>query len=74
MKTRVRCLKHESVLHLNTTNGPRVRFSRERDEDDDVPDTVYLRREMWEDMGRPETITMTVKPGDHLNVVTGPQA
>lgn len=60
-------LKHQTVLGLSTTNGPRVRFSREREEDGDVNDTVYISRADWDDMGRPETITVTVEPGDLLN-------
>lgn len=60
-------LKHKTVLGLATTNGPRVRFSREPEEDGDIPDTVYISWADWEDMGRPEVVTVTVEPGDLLN-------
>lgn len=58
------------VLHRVTGSGMeshRVIFSREPDEDGDVPHTHYLPRDVWEDFGRPDTITLTVDPGDRLN-------
>lgn len=38
-------------------------------EDDYVPGwkTIILHQEMWEDLGCPEDITVTVEPGDTLN-------
>lgn len=27
----------------------------------------FLPKEIWEEMGRPDSITVTVRPGDHLN-------
>ena len=33
--------------------------------------TVYVERVAWRDMGEPDTITVTIEPGDHLN---GPDA
>ena len=29
--------------------------------------TVYVERAAWRDMGEPDTITVTIEPGDHLN-------
>lgn len=31
------------------------------------PDEHFLPRDVWEEMGKPETVTVTVRPGDHLN-------
>lgn len=28
---------------------------------------LVLPAEVWDHMGRPETVTVTVRPGDHLN-------
>lgn len=47
--------------------SPRVIFSREPDEDGDLPHTHYLPRDVWEDLGRPDAITVTIDPGDLLN-------
>lgn len=30
--------------------------------------TLTMNRRVWEDMGRPDTITMTIEPGDRLNL------
>ncbi len=30
--------------------------------------TVVLHQDLWSDLGEPEQITVTVEPGDHLNV------
>ena len=29
--------------------------------------SVYVERVAWRDMGEPDTITVTIEPGDHLN-------
>lgn len=55
--------KYMTVLHsAASTNGPRVRFSRESDELGDIPETIYIARYVWKDMGQPKTITVTVEP------------
>lgn len=28
---------------------------------------IWLGRQEWDDMGRPSTVTVSVRPGDHLN-------
>lgn len=35
--------------------------------DEDDPDYLNVSREVWEDMGQPRTITVTIQPGDLLN-------
>ncbi len=42
-------------------------FSREPDEEGDLPDVVDIPTHVWEDLGKPETITVIVEPGDKLN-------
>lgn len=39
--------------------------------DPDEPDRfrmITIDREVWEDMGTPDTITITIEPGDTINV------
>lgn len=35
--------------------------------DEDDPDYLNLSQEVWEDMGKPTAITVTIQPGDLLN-------
>lgn len=44
-----------------------VRFSREPDDDSDTPETFLLEVGGWVDMGNPDTITVTIEPGNLLN-------
>lgn len=47
------------------THSPQIPFS---DQDDGYRShTLYFDRQVWEDMGRPLTITVTIEPGDKLN-------
>lgn len=34
---------------------------------DPITEGYYMPLAIWEDMGKPEEITLTVEPGDHLN-------
>lgn len=34
---------------------------------DDAKDQYFMPKDMWEDMGRPMRITLSVEPGDALN-------
>jgi len=43
-----------------------VRFRREIEEDE-RPYVLDLPYDVWTDFDRPDTITVTIKPGDHLN-------
>ncbi len=65
------CTKHRTVLRFqpNTTQGyegPIVQFLYERD-DDEPPESYLMEVGCWVDMGNPDTITVTVEPGDLLN-------
>lgn len=63
--------KHEAVM----TKVRGVSLYRERvafivlpeDDEEEVSHLLNLPRDLWEEMGQPETITMTVEPGDKLN-------
>lgn len=45
-----------------------VYFELQREEGDfDQTDGYYMTKQCFEDMGSPETITVTVAPGDRLN-------
>lgn len=57
-----RVLQYEGNLGDN-----RVRFSRAPDEPGDLTTIVSLDRDSWEDLGRPDHITITIEPGDLLN-------
>lgn len=35
--------------------------------DEDNPQFLYLTREVWEDMGKPERLTISITLGDSLN-------
>jgi hypothetical protein len=56
--------KTRSILSRTRIVNGRVFFAQ-----DEEPFTalVSLSEEAWDDMGRPETITVSVEPGDHLN-------
>jgi len=45
-----------------------VTFASTDDDTGEPTKAVVLRRDDWDDMGRPETITVTVELGDRLHV------
>lgn len=58
-----------SILHLD---GPAVgmegvRFARIVDEPDEPQRHVSIDADLWDELGKPETITVTIEPGDLLN-------
>ena len=66
---KARLTRTAKVMHERTIrDGGRVIY---RHIDDDVYDpyaaTLYLSGEDYLDMGRPDTITVTIEPGDRLN-------
>lgn len=61
-------VKTTQVLQYEGNLGDnRVRLSRAPDEPGDLPTIVSLDRATWEDLGRPDHITVTIEPGDLLN-------
>lgn len=63
--------KTRSVLHRRgATSGmaPYVYFERQPADDPETTHrTVLLDVEDWHELGDPEVITITIRPGDHLN-------
>lgn len=63
--------KHESVLKLHNTQMieevHQVCFVQDHTPPGSHPDTLWLAEDLWDDMGNPDTITLTVVPGDTLN-------
>jgi hypothetical protein len=54
--------------HVDPTAG--VEFGTEREDDADSLDRPYeisLPEGVWEDMGQPDVITVSIEPGDKLN-------
>lgn len=61
--TRTRKILHE----IHSCIGQHT-YRHEDDEPDARPaTTVYVNDDDYHDMGRPDTITLTIEPGDHLN-------
>lgn len=57
--TRITILLEQNAFLTNTGNG-QVVFSDRQNE-------IHLEQMDWEDMGSPQSITMTIEPGDLLN-------
>lgn len=60
--------KHRIVMDLHTDQHTKdfVYFEAEK-VDEERTDGYYMTRELFEDFGSPETITVSVEPGDLLN-------
>jgi hypothetical protein len=58
--------KQRHLLDKATEDAAHVLFNRE-DSDEPVYHSWSMRRDDWEEMGSPETITITIEPGDLLN-------
>ena len=61
--------KTEVVLDRDGDTPTHARFAYDPDiASGEAPThTVYVERVAWRDMGEPDTITVTIEPGDHLN-------
>lgn len=66
MLEKTRCLlrisRHTRMIPPNT-----IPFDYDGDEDDVRQTQVFLDKDVWDDMGSPETVTLTIEPGDNLN-------
>lgn len=62
-------LKHEVVVGMvfATNESVCMRYYADEDASDGYP-MVFFPRATWEDMGEPQEITVTLEPGDRLNV------
>lgn len=55
---------------MGSSNNTAQHLFGQRDEDEAgriLPGAVWLGQDDWEAMGRPDVITVTIEPGDHLN-------
>lgn len=59
-------LKTQRVLDHSMRTDHHVSFSSPDDTMDRLT-FVAIANEVWEDLGKPECITVTVEPGDKLN-------
>lgn len=57
--------KHKIILAALSLPSPWPTFTV--DGDPSSMEVYYLDRGVWEEMGRPAAITVTVEPGDTLN-------
>lgn len=60
-------IRTQQVLNLTGSTHDRVVFTRDADEPGDIPTRTAIALDTWADLGRPDTITVTIEPGDHLN-------
>lgn len=57
-------VESETVMFLGSVSSPGGAMFTHAE--DTLP-IILLRSEDWQEMGEPTVITVTVKPGDHLN-------
>ena len=64
-----RMSRTEKVLHLLPLRDGRRVVYRNADDNPNDPHatTVYVNADDYLDLGRPDTITVTIEPGDRLN-------
>jgi hypothetical protein len=63
-------IRMASVMDRETfhvIHGDDVAFTTRCDDSGHVQRTLAFSRRDWEDMGRPDRLTVTVEPGDRLN-------
>lgn len=48
-------------------NRGQVFFGQEGTDEDTRQHEMYLDRQVWEELGSPTTVTITIEPGDKLN-------
>lgn len=59
-----------SVAHIVHAGKAQVSFTSTTDPDDEHSEPrhcYYMRRDLWDEFGQPQMVTLTVKPGDLLN-------
>jgi hypothetical protein len=67
-KTMGKLVKHETVLTYSAVGTNRYRqFSNIDDDTDLLRDVYQMPVDIYEDFGKPSTITITIKSGDELN-------
>lgn len=59
--------KTTSVLNLHAGSRHRTSFASVDDDTGAIDREVWMSGRTWEELGGPEQITVTIKPGDRLN-------
>ena len=59
--------KARSVLDFSRGGTTHVTFASKDEDTGEVQRSVIIRLQDYEDMGRPEQVTITIEPGDRLN-------
>lgn len=61
-------IKHQCVMDVHEQMGNHVHWSQSKAEGEVVSSVLYVQAvEMWDAMGQPEEISVTVEVGDILN-------
>ncbi len=66
----VRVSKHMTVLDHNDVDEQDmyVRFYNLNEDSGGIETEIVMKTDLWNEMGRTDTITVSVEPGDRLNV------
>ena len=67
VKDRPMIVKHVSVLDFDSEERDYIRYTVRTEPDEVLPDILKIRRDLWEDMGRPAQVTIRVLPGNRVN-------
>lgn len=59
--------KTTTVMHHELDVGAHVKLVSRDDDTGGIHRAALMTRADWQDMGEPETITVTIEPGDLLN-------
>jgi len=59
--------KTTRIMELTGAGNSRITFSQYDEETGFMLSRTQMKRELWEDLGKPEVVTMTIEPGDKLN-------
>lgn len=59
--------KHQTVMHLDSQTGGGAIYQQASDDPNHTVEAISMHGDVFDDLGRPRTITVTVRAGDHLN-------
>lgn len=60
-------IKHQTLMELQSNAGEYAIYEQKQSETGEPVEAISVTGSMFEDLGRPSVITVTVRPGDHLN-------
>jgi hypothetical protein len=68
-------LETMALMHFDRNSGSEVQylFDPEGAESESYPRAVQVSTLAWLEMGRPDTVTVSVRPGDHLSTKRAPE-